>query len=94
VEPEDETVPVSVHEVDDFPFKTILWSRDGACISVEEGTTAMENLVRKLGNDEERAECKKLKKELEEARPNEAIDVPVKDEKGPSSEPRGSPRDS
>ncbi|GKG22250.1 hypothetical protein Tco_0387553 [Tanacetum coccineum] len=36
--------------------------------SVEEGTTAMENLVKKLGNAEEKAECKKLKKELEEAR--------------------------
>ncbi|GJX73868.1 putative reverse transcriptase domain-containing protein [Tanacetum coccineum] len=36
--------------------------------SVEEGTAAMENLVRKLGNAEERAECKKLRKELEEAR--------------------------
>ncbi|GJY63788.1 putative reverse transcriptase domain-containing protein [Tanacetum coccineum] len=36
--------------------------------SVEEGTAAMENLVRKLGNAEERAECKKLKKELEDAR--------------------------
>ncbi|GJX11679.1 hypothetical protein Tco_0201538, partial [Tanacetum coccineum] len=44
----------------------------------------------------------KLKKELEEARfsnrflqrPNKAIDVPVEDEKSPSSEPRGSPRDS
>ncbi|GJV98392.1 hypothetical protein Tco_1553644 [Tanacetum coccineum] len=36
--------------------------------SVEEGTVAMENLVRKLGNAEERVECKKLKKELEEAR--------------------------
>ncbi|GKA47804.1 putative reverse transcriptase domain-containing protein [Tanacetum coccineum] len=35
---------------------------------VEEGTAAMENLIKKLGNDEERAECKKLKKELEEAR--------------------------
>ncbi|GJS31485.1 hypothetical protein Tco_0492105 [Tanacetum coccineum] len=33
--------------------------------SVEEGTVAMENLVRKLGNAEEKAECKK---ELEEAR--------------------------
>ncbi|GJS78986.1 putative reverse transcriptase domain-containing protein [Tanacetum coccineum] len=32
--------------------------------SVEEGTAAMENLVRKLGNALERAECKKLKKEL------------------------------
>nr|GFD28691.1 hypothetical protein [Tanacetum cinerariifolium] len=58
------------------------------------------NLVRKLDNAEERAECKKLKKELEETRgfvfeerPNEAIDVPVEDEESPSSEPRGSPRD-
>nr|GEW56153.1 hypothetical protein [Tanacetum cinerariifolium] len=103
--------------------------------SVEEGTTAMENLVKKLSNAEEKAECKKLKKELKEARssntllrmqkerverdlywtrirahefyqemirrgflfeerPNEAINVLVKDEKSPSSEPRGSPRDS
>ncbi|GKC76739.1 putative reverse transcriptase domain-containing protein [Tanacetum coccineum] len=35
---------------------------------MEEGAAAMENLVRKLGNAEERAECKKLKKELKEAR--------------------------
>nr|GEW28419.1 reverse transcriptase domain-containing protein [Tanacetum cinerariifolium] len=35
---------------------------------VKEGTAAMENLVRKLGNAEERAECKILKKELKEAR--------------------------
>ncbi|GJT55918.1 hypothetical protein Tco_0990972 [Tanacetum coccineum] len=103
--------------------------------SMEEGATALENLVRKFGNAEERAECKKLKKELEDARlnntllrmqkervkrdlywtrvqayefyqemilrgvvfeerPNEAIDVPVKDEESSSSEPRGSPRDS
>ncbi|GKB91247.1 hypothetical protein Tco_0963519, partial [Tanacetum coccineum] len=31
--------------------------------SVEEGAVAMENLVRKLGNAEERNECKRLKKE-------------------------------
>ncbi|GJS20952.1 hypothetical protein Tco_0449584 [Tanacetum coccineum] len=62
--------------------------------SVEEGAASMENLVRKLGNAEERNECKKLKKELEESRGvmfeerlNEAIDVPVEDEKSPSSEP-------
>ncbi|GKD91113.1 hypothetical protein Tco_1366620 [Tanacetum coccineum] len=68
---------------------------------MEEGAVAMENLVRKLGDAEERIECKKLKKELEDARgvvfeeiSNEAIDVPVEDEKSPSSEPRGSPRDS
>ncbi|GJS94947.1 hypothetical protein Tco_0801915 [Tanacetum coccineum] len=36
--------------------------------SMEEGMTAMKNLVRKLGNSEERAECKKLKKELEDTR--------------------------
>nr|GEW48006.1 hypothetical protein [Tanacetum cinerariifolium] len=60
--------------------------------SVEEGAAAMENLVRKLGNAEERAECKKLKKELEEARLNEAIDVSVKDEESPSFEPWGSPQ--
>nr|GEV12448.1 zinc finger, CCHC-type [Tanacetum cinerariifolium] len=103
--------------------------------SMEEGVAAMENLVRKLGNAEERAGCKKLKKELKEVRfshillyiqkerverdlywtrvraheffqdmirwgfvfeerPNEAIDVSVKDEESPSSELRGSFRNS
>ncbi|GKG29061.1 hypothetical protein Tco_0416426, partial [Tanacetum coccineum] len=100
----------------------------------EQGTTAMEKLVEKLGKVEEKAECKKLKKELEEARLsntflhmqnerverdlywtrvrahefyqemiyrgfmfeerlNEAINVPIKDEKSLSSEPRESPQD-
>ncbi|GJZ11182.1 hypothetical protein Tco_0545941 [Tanacetum coccineum] len=36
--------------------------------SMKERAAAMENLVRKLGNAKESAECKKLKKELEEAR--------------------------
>ncbi|GKA33095.1 hypothetical protein Tco_0719462 [Tanacetum coccineum] len=95
----------------------------------------MEKLVEKLGNTEDKVECKKLKKELEEERlsntflrmqnerverdlywsrirahkfyqemirrgfvfeerPNEAINVPIEDEKSPSSESRGSPRDS
>ncbi|GKB34749.1 hypothetical protein Tco_0879691 [Tanacetum coccineum] len=68
--------------------------------SVEQGTTTMKRLVEKLGNAEDKAECKKLKKELEEARgfvfeerPNEAINVPIVDAKNPSSEPRGSPHD-
>ncbi|GJS74371.1 putative reverse transcriptase domain-containing protein [Tanacetum coccineum] len=68
--------------------------------SVEQGTTAMEKLVEKLGNAEDKVECKKLKKELEEARgfvfeerPNEDVDVPIEDKKSPSSEPRGSPHD-
>ncbi|GJU96101.1 hypothetical protein Tco_1320857 [Tanacetum coccineum] len=105
--------------------------------SVEQGTTAIEKLVEKLGNAEDKVECKKLKKELKrskvfsdtysyfadneqverdlywtrvrahefyqemirrgfvfEERPNEAINVPIKDEKSPSSESRGSPHDS
>nr|GEW07558.1 hypothetical protein [Tanacetum cinerariifolium] len=36
--------------------------------SVEQETTAIEKLVDKLGNAENKVECKKLKKELEEAR--------------------------
>ncbi|GKE55983.1 hypothetical protein Tco_1495168 [Tanacetum coccineum] len=66
--------------------------------SVEQGTAAMEKMVEKLGNIKDKVECKKLKKELEKARGfvfeerlNEAIDVPIEDEKSPSSEPRGSP---
>nr|GEY78902.1 hypothetical protein [Tanacetum cinerariifolium] len=35
--------------------------------SVKQGTTAMEKLVEKLGNAKDKAECKKLNKELEEA---------------------------
>ncbi|GJT43157.1 hypothetical protein Tco_0951872, partial [Tanacetum coccineum] len=63
--------------------------------SMEQGTAAMDKLVEKLGNAEDKAECKKLKKELEnQERSNEAIDVPVEDEKSPLSELRGSPRDS
>ncbi|GJY75096.1 hypothetical protein Tco_0479527 [Tanacetum coccineum] len=36
--------------------------------SVEQGTAAMEKLVERLGNTEDKVECKKLKKELEEER--------------------------
>nr|GEU41242.1 putative reverse transcriptase domain-containing protein [Tanacetum cinerariifolium] len=36
--------------------------------SVEQGMAAMEKLVEKLGNAEDKVECKKLKKELKEAR--------------------------
>ncbi|GJS53676.1 hypothetical protein Tco_0627038 [Tanacetum coccineum] len=85
VEPEDETVPASVHEVGDretahalvekkgkekdkYYGKLILDLGNEVRSSVEEGTAKMENLVRKLGNAEERAKCKKLKKELEDAR--------------------------
>ncbi|GKE69235.1 putative reverse transcriptase domain-containing protein, partial [Tanacetum coccineum] len=36
--------------------------------SVEQGTTIMEKMAEKLGNAKDKVECKKLKKELEEAR--------------------------
>ncbi|GJR55770.1 hypothetical protein Tco_1406291 [Tanacetum coccineum] len=89
VEPKDETIPASVHEVGEsstVPFlqedsdgmlpgliRREIYSLFGRMTSLsrrimEEGTAAMEDLVRKLGNAEEKAECKKLKKELEEAR--------------------------
>nr|GEV85891.1 hypothetical protein [Tanacetum cinerariifolium] len=95
VEPEDKTVPASVHEIDEITSlsrrvygretahklvkkkgkakdkyygKLIVDLGNEVRSSMEEGATAMENLVRKLGNAEERADCKKLKKELEEAR--------------------------
>ncbi|GJS13550.1 putative reverse transcriptase domain-containing protein [Tanacetum coccineum] len=53
---------------DEYYGKIILDLGNKVRSSMEEGTAVMENLVRKLGNDEERVECKKLKKELEEAR--------------------------
>ncbi|GJS46536.1 putative reverse transcriptase domain-containing protein [Tanacetum coccineum] len=83
---------------DEYYGKLILDLRNEVRSSVKERTAVMENLVRKLDNAKEKAECKKLKKELEEARgfmfeerPNEANDVLVEDEKSPSSKPRGSP---
>ncbi|GJX97474.1 hypothetical protein Tco_0353272 [Tanacetum coccineum] len=109
---------------DKFYGKLILDLGNEVRSSVEQGTAAMEKLVEKLGNTEDRVECKKLKKELEEARvsntflrmqnerverdlywtrvrahefyqemirrgfvfeerPNEAINVPIEDEKSP-----------
>ncbi|GKC06003.1 putative reverse transcriptase domain-containing protein [Tanacetum coccineum] len=76
---------------DKFYGKLILDLGNEVRSSVEQGMTAMEKLVEKLGKVKEKAECKKLKKELEEARgfvfeerPNEAIDVPIKDENSPN----------
>ncbi|GJZ24856.1 hypothetical protein Tco_0562315 [Tanacetum coccineum] len=53
---------------DEYYSKLILDLGNEVRSSMEEGTAAMENLVRKLGNAEEQTKCKKLKKELEEAR--------------------------
>ncbi|GKG19012.1 hypothetical protein Tco_0376111, partial [Tanacetum coccineum] len=71
------TVPVSVYEVGESST-TAIHQEDGdrllpgfmrrdidslfVCSSVEQGTAAMEKLVAKLENVEEKAECKKLKK--------------------------------
>ncbi|GKE15416.1 putative reverse transcriptase domain-containing protein, partial [Tanacetum coccineum] len=53
---------------DKFYGKLILDLGNEVRFSVEQGTDAMEKLVEKLGNVEEKVECKKLKKELKEAR--------------------------
>nr|GEX28847.1 putative reverse transcriptase domain-containing protein [Tanacetum cinerariifolium] len=80
IEHEDDTVLASVHETthalvekkgkakDEFYGKLILDLGNEVRSSVEQGTAAMENLVEKLGDAEDKVECKKLKKELEEAR--------------------------
>ncbi|GJV22005.1 zf-CCHC domain-containing protein [Tanacetum coccineum] len=70
VEPEDETVPNSVHEKgkakEKYYGKLILDLGNEVRSSVEEGATELESLVGKFGNAEERTECKKLRKELED----------------------------
>nr|GEX33396.1 reverse transcriptase domain-containing protein [Tanacetum cinerariifolium] len=60
-EPEDATEVENMIKHED---ETVLASVHG----IEQGTTVMEKLVERLGNVEEKAECKKLKKKLEEAR--------------------------
>nr|GEW47342.1 hypothetical protein [Tanacetum cinerariifolium] len=81
---------------DEYYGKLILELGNEVCFSVKQGTAAMEKLIERLGNVEKKAECKKLKKELEEARgfvfeerPNEAIDVPVKDGERTPKESQG-----
>ncbi|GKG10589.1 hypothetical protein Tco_0341989, partial [Tanacetum coccineum] len=83
IEHEDETVPISVYEVGESSTTTIpredgdrllpgFMRRDINSLivrsSMEQGTVAMEKLVKKIENVKEKAECKKLRKELEEAR--------------------------
>ncbi|GJR49059.1 hypothetical protein Tco_1317162 [Tanacetum coccineum] len=53
---------------DEYYGKLILDLGNEVRSSVEQGTDAMEKLVEKLGNAEGKAGCKRLKKELEEAR--------------------------
>ncbi|GKF08340.1 hypothetical protein Tco_0042564, partial [Tanacetum coccineum] len=116
VNPENESVPESVYARGESSTVTFLrddgdsllpnfMRRDINSLFVEERVTALENLVREFGNDKERVECKKLKRDLEEEelsnigvvfeeRLSEAIDVLVEDENSPSSKLRGSPCDS
>ncbi|GJR04933.1 hypothetical protein Tco_0527917, partial [Tanacetum coccineum] len=83
IEHKDETVPISVYEVGESSTAVIpredgdrllpgFMRRDIDSLfvhsSVEHGTATMEKLAEKLENVEEKDECKKLKKELEEAR--------------------------
>ncbi|GKE88566.1 hypothetical protein Tco_1566041, partial [Tanacetum coccineum] len=101
IESEDETVPASVYEVGESSTARMHWSRRKA----NQRTSIMH--VENLGNTKDKVECKKLKKELEEARLsntflrfvfeerlNEAINVLIKDEKSPSSKPQESSRES
>ncbi|GJV69326.1 hypothetical protein Tco_1484835 [Tanacetum coccineum] len=53
---------------DEYYGKLILDLGNEVSSSVEKGTAAIEKLVEKLGNTKEKVECKKLKKEQEEAR--------------------------
>ncbi|GJX51435.1 uncharacterized mitochondrial protein-like protein [Tanacetum coccineum] len=80
IEHEDKTVLVSVYETahalvekkgrakDKFYGKLILDLGNEVRSNMEQGTDAMEKLVEKLGNTKDKVECKKLKRELEEAR--------------------------
>nr|GFD31185.1 hypothetical protein [Tanacetum cinerariifolium] len=53
---------------DVIEVKNPIEHEDDCSCYVEQGTAAMEKLVEKLGNAEHKVECKKLKKELIEAR--------------------------
>ncbi|GJV43413.1 hypothetical protein Tco_1427949 [Tanacetum coccineum] len=91
---------------DEYYSKLILDLGNEVQSSLEQGTTVMENLVRNLNElverdlywtrvlDHEFYQEMIRRGFVFEERPNEAIDVPVEDEKSPSSEPRGSPHDS
>nr|GFA10742.1 reverse transcriptase domain-containing protein [Tanacetum cinerariifolium] len=86
---------------DKFYGKLILELGNEVRLSVEKGTTTMEKLVEKLGNTEDKTRVQAHefyqemihKRFVFEERPNEAINVPIEDEKSPSFESRESPRD-
>nr|GEV72798.1 transposon Ty3-G Gag-Pol polyprotein [Tanacetum cinerariifolium] len=71
---------------DEYCGKLILDLDNKVRSSVEEGMAVIENMVKKLGNAEEKASMIRRGFAIEE-RPNEAINILVEDEKSPSSEP-------
>ncbi|GKF42251.1 hypothetical protein Tco_0125593 [Tanacetum coccineum] len=75
---------------DEYYGKLILDLGNEVRSSVEQGTAAMEKLVEKLGNVEDKMIRRGF---VFEERLNEAINVLIEDEKSPSSERRGSPHD-
>ncbi|GJY42378.1 hypothetical protein Tco_0429648 [Tanacetum coccineum] len=86
---------------DKFYGKLILDLSKEVRSSVEQGTAAMEKLNERVERDLywTRVRAHEFYQEMIrrgfvfEERPNEAINVPIEDEKSPSSEPRGSPHD-
>ncbi|GJU55915.1 putative reverse transcriptase domain-containing protein [Tanacetum coccineum] len=78
---------------DKFYGKLILDLGNEVRSSVEQGTVAMEKLVEKLENVEEKVECRMRGTLKKQERPDEAIDVPIEDENSPLSELQGSPPD-
>ncbi|GJR04395.1 hypothetical protein Tco_0527379 [Tanacetum coccineum] len=87
---------------DKYYGKLILDLVNKVRFNVEQRTAAMEKLVEKLGNAKEKVEFRAHEFYQEmirrgfvfEERLNEVIVVPIKDEKSPSSEQRGSSHDS
>ncbi|GJS50446.1 putative reverse transcriptase domain-containing protein [Tanacetum coccineum] len=78
IELEDETIPVSVYKVGESSTAIIPQEDDASLLAgfmrcMEQGTAAMEKMVEQLGNTEDKVECKKLKRELEEASVDAAI---------------------
>ncbi|GKC79149.1 hypothetical protein Tco_1129923 [Tanacetum coccineum] len=83
VEPEDETVPNSVHKVGESSTTNFLredndsllhsFMRRGINSLFGEREVVLEDIIKDFGDAEQRAECKKLKKELEEARSSNTL---------------------
>nr|GEY69844.1 ubiquitin hydrolase [Tanacetum cinerariifolium] len=70
---EEDDMEVDIEEYENEPHVPVIIRSDTLLSnevrsSVEQGTAAMDKLVEKLGNAEDKAECKKLKNKLKEAK--------------------------